>query len=137
MHAVVDSGCDENVHQMCELPNQSRVLVATEVMALWLHSGDRRAPRANAVLGDGAANHTFRFVRRSERISVTCQREISHNRTSGLHRWVVGDTSTRDLTRNGPLSRITYELAISRQLSGGGLCGVCSSTASPVRSAES
>jgi hypothetical protein len=34
MHAAVDSGCDENVHQMCELPNYGRVLVATEVTAL-------------------------------------------------------------------------------------------------------
>ena len=34
LHAAVDSACDENVHQMCELPNYGRVLVATEVMAL-------------------------------------------------------------------------------------------------------
>ena len=27
--------CDENVHEMCELPNYGRVLVATAVMALW------------------------------------------------------------------------------------------------------
>src|SRR5271165_1045218 len=34
MHAAVDSGCDENVHQMCEFLNRGRVLVATKVMAL-------------------------------------------------------------------------------------------------------
>src|SRR5664279_171375 len=43
MHAAVDSGCNENVCQMCELPNYGRVLVATGVMALWLRSGDGRA----------------------------------------------------------------------------------------------
>ena len=50
MHAAADSGCDENVHQMCELPNYGRVLVATEVMALWLHSGDGRGLGTHALL---------------------------------------------------------------------------------------
>jgi hypothetical protein len=43
MHAAVDSGCNENVQQMCELPNYGRVPVATEVMALCRPSGDGRA----------------------------------------------------------------------------------------------
>ena len=50
MHAAVDSGCDENVHQMYELPNYGRVPVATEVMALWRRSGDRRALRTLELL---------------------------------------------------------------------------------------
>jgi hypothetical protein len=50
MHAAVDSGCNENVRQMCKLPNYGRVLVATEVMALWLRSGDGRALRTLALL---------------------------------------------------------------------------------------
>ena len=40
MRAAADSGFNENVHQMCDLPNYGRVLVATEVMALWRRSGD-------------------------------------------------------------------------------------------------
>ena len=50
MHAAVDSGCDENVHQICELPNYGRVPVAMEVMALWRRSGDGRALRTHAPL---------------------------------------------------------------------------------------
>ena len=50
MHAVVDSGCDENVHQTCELSNYGRVLVATEITALWRRSGDGRTLRAHAPL---------------------------------------------------------------------------------------
>jgi hypothetical protein len=50
MQAAVDSGCDENVHQMCELPNYGRVPVATEVMALSRRSGDGRALRTHAPL---------------------------------------------------------------------------------------
>ena len=50
MHAAVDSGCNENVRQMCELPNYGRVIVATEVMALWRRSGDGRALRTHAPL---------------------------------------------------------------------------------------
>src|SRR5271166_3387614 len=50
MHAAVDSGRNENVHQMCELPNHGRVPVATEVMALWRPSGDERALRTHAQL---------------------------------------------------------------------------------------
>jgi hypothetical protein len=50
MHAAVDSGCNENVHRMCELPNYGRVLVSTEVMALWRRSGDGRALRTHAPL---------------------------------------------------------------------------------------
>ena len=50
MRAAADSGFNENVHQMCDLPNYGRVLVATEVMALWLHSGDGRALRTHALL---------------------------------------------------------------------------------------
>jgi hypothetical protein len=43
MHAAADSGCNDNAQLMCERSNYGRVLVATEVMALWLHSGDGRA----------------------------------------------------------------------------------------------
>ena len=50
MHAAVDSGCDENVHQICKLPNYGRVLIATEVMASWRRSGDARALRTHAPL---------------------------------------------------------------------------------------
>ncbi len=59
MHAAVDSGCNENVHQMCELPNYGRVPVATEVMALWRCSGDRRALRTHAPL----AIHRYNSLR--------------------------------------------------------------------------
>ena len=96
MHAVVDSGCDENVHQMCELPNYGRVLVATEVTALWRRSGDGRTLRTHAPLAMERRTHTFRFVRRSGGISVNCQWEISHNRSS----WEFG----RPLQRNGRYS---------------------------------
>ena len=48
MHAAVDSGCDETAHQMCERPNYDRVPVATEVMALWRHSGDGRTLQTHA-----------------------------------------------------------------------------------------
>lgn len=50
MHAAVDPGCNESVQQMCEHPNFGRVLVATEVTALWRRSGDRRALRTLAPL---------------------------------------------------------------------------------------
>ena len=50
MHAAVDSGCNENAQLMCEHPNYGRVLVATEVMALWRRSGDGRALRTHALL---------------------------------------------------------------------------------------
>ena len=50
MHAAVDSGCDENVHQMCEFLNRGRVLVATKVMALRRRPGDGRALRTHALL---------------------------------------------------------------------------------------
>src|SRR5271166_4243412 len=50
MCAAVDSGCNENAQLMCELPNYGRVLVATEVMALWLRSGDGRTLRTHAPL---------------------------------------------------------------------------------------
>ena len=83
MHAAVDSGCDENVHRMCELPNYGRVLVATAVMALWRRSGDGRTLRTHAPLAMKRRTHTFLFFRWSGGISVNCQREISHNRTSG------------------------------------------------------
>ena len=65
MHAAVDPGCDENVHRICEHPNCGRVLVATEVM----ECGYARVMDVLLGLctcGDGAANHTFQFVRRSE-----------------------------------------------------------------------
>ena len=42
--------CDENLHEMCELPNYGRVLVATGVMALWRRSGDGRALMTHALL---------------------------------------------------------------------------------------
>jgi len=48
MHAAVDSSVNEIVHGMCELPNYGRVIVATEVMALWRRSGDGRAFRTHA-----------------------------------------------------------------------------------------
>jgi hypothetical protein len=50
MHAAVDSGRNENVYPMCELPNHGRVPVATEVMALWRPSGYERALRTHAHL---------------------------------------------------------------------------------------
>ena len=50
MHAAVDPGCKENVHRICEHPNCGRVLVATEVMAMWRRSGDGRALRTVALL---------------------------------------------------------------------------------------
>ena len=50
MHAAVDPGCNESVRRMCEHPNLGRVLVATEVTALWRRSGDRRALRTLELL---------------------------------------------------------------------------------------
>jgi len=50
MHAAVDPGCNESVQQMCEHPNFGRVLIATEVTALWRRSGDRRALRTLELL---------------------------------------------------------------------------------------
>jgi hypothetical protein len=50
MHAAVDPGCNENVHQMYEHPNYGRVLAATETMALWRRLGDGRALRTYAPL---------------------------------------------------------------------------------------
>ena len=50
MHAAVDSGCNENVHRMCERSNYGRVLVATEVTALWRRSGDGRTLKTHAPL---------------------------------------------------------------------------------------
>ena len=103
MHAAVDSGCNENVQQMCELPNYGRVLVATEVMALWRRSGDGRALRTHALLAMERRTDTFRFVRRSGGISVNCQREISHNQTCGqptMHICGLG-------VRTNPLARGT------------------------------
>jgi hypothetical protein len=82
MHAAVDSGCDENVHQMCELPNYGRVPVATEVMALWRRSGDGRALRTHAPLAMERQTTHFRFVRRSGGISVNCRRQMSQKPTS-------------------------------------------------------
>jgi hypothetical protein len=39
MHAAADSGCNEIVHEKCELLNYGRVLVAPEAVALWRRSG--------------------------------------------------------------------------------------------------
>jgi hypothetical protein len=50
MHAVVNSGRDENTHLMYDLPNYGSVLVATEITALWRRSGDGRTLRAHAPL---------------------------------------------------------------------------------------
>jgi len=50
MHAAVDSGSNEIVHEMCELLNYGRVLVAPEVMALWRRSDDGRALGTLALL---------------------------------------------------------------------------------------
>ena len=50
MHAAVDSGSNENAQLMCERPIYGRVLVAPEVMALWLRSGDGRALKTHALL---------------------------------------------------------------------------------------
>src|SRR5271157_386423 len=69
MHAAVDSGCDENVHQMYELPNYGRVPVATEVMALWRRSGDERALRTHAPLATERRT-LYGVVLRSGGISV-------------------------------------------------------------------
>src|SRR5271169_5484373 len=67
MHAAVDSGCDENVHQRCELPNYGRVSVATEVIALWRHSGDGRALRTRAPLAiERRTTHSGLSVGREE-----------------------------------------------------------------------
>ena len=78
MRAAVDSGCDENAQLMCELSNYG---VCRLQRKSW-HCGDARVMDVLLGLmhaGDGAANHTFRFVRWSGGISVNCQRQISHN----------------------------------------------------------
>ena len=82
MHAAADSGCNENAQLMCERSNHGLCRLQrkswhcgyTRVMAVLL--GLMRCWRSSA-------NHTFRFVHRSGGISGNCQREISHNRTSG------------------------------------------------------
>jgi len=64
MHAAVDSGCDENVHQMCELPNCGLCWLQRRS---W-HCGDARVMDVLSGLMQRwrwTANHTFRFVRRS------------------------------------------------------------------------
>ena len=67
MHAAVDSGCNENAQLMCERPNYGRVLVATEVMALWRHSGDGRALRTHAPLAmERRTTHSGLSVGREE-----------------------------------------------------------------------
>src|SRR5271157_793388 len=82
MHAAVDSGCDENVHQMCEPPNYGRVLVAAEVMELWRRSGDGLALGTHAPLAIERRPHVP-VCPSVGGISVNCQREISHDKTSG------------------------------------------------------
>src|SRR5664279_6098319 len=81
MHAAVDSGCNENVRQMCELPNYGRVLVATEVMALWLRSGDGPALRTLALLAmDRRTIHSGLSVGREESQRIVSGRSL----TTGL-----------------------------------------------------
>ena len=67
MHAAAHSGCNEIVHEKCELLNYGRVLVATEVMALWLRSGDGRTLRTHAPLAmERRTIHSGLFVGREE-----------------------------------------------------------------------
>ena len=81
MHAAVDSGCDGNVHQMCERPNYGRVPVATEVMALWRRSGDGRTLRTHAPLAmERRAIHSGLSVGREEFQRIVSGRSL----TTGL-----------------------------------------------------
>jgi hypothetical protein len=50
MYAAAHSGCNEIVHEKCELLNYGRVLVAPEAVALWRRSGDGRTLRTHAPL---------------------------------------------------------------------------------------
>ena len=71
MHAAVDSGCNENVHRDVRTFKLRRVLVATEVMALWRRSGDGRALRTHALLAmERRIIHSGLSVRRSGGISA-------------------------------------------------------------------
>ena len=70
MRAAVDSGCNESAQLMRGLSNHGVCRLPWKFTALWRY------------LGDGAADNTFRFVRRGG-ISVNSQRQISHNETCG------------------------------------------------------
>ena len=50
MYAAADSCCNENVPLMCECSDRAACAGCTEVMALWLRSGDGRALRTRALL---------------------------------------------------------------------------------------
>src|SRR5271166_6274422 len=101
MHAAVDPGCNKSVQQMCEHPNFGRVLVATEVTALWRRSGDRRALRTLELLAmELRTKDSGLSVGRK---LVNCQREIFHKQTCGqptMHICGLG-------VRTNPLARGT------------------------------
>src|SRR5271169_2777748 len=82
MHAAADFGCNENAHLMCERSNYGRVLVAAEVMELWRRSGDGLALGTHAPLAIERRPHVP-VCPSVGGISVNCQREISHDKTSG------------------------------------------------------
>src|ERR1017187_7036886 len=93
MRAAVDFGCNENVRQMCELPNYGRVLVATEVMALWLRSGDGRALRTLALLAmDRRTIHSGLSVGREESQRIVSGRSPTTRLpgSQGLHFYEQG-----------------------------------------------
>lgn len=85
MHAVVDSSYDENVHQMCELPNYGRVLVATEVT----DCGDARVM-------DGLLELTHLWQWSGEPYIPVCP-------SVGMN---LGELSAGDLPRQGLLARV-------------------------------
>ena len=103
MHAPVDSGCDENVHQMCELSNYGRVPVVTEIMALWLHSGDGRALRIHALLA---------MWRRTIHTGLSIGREESQGIVSGRPLKTGLPDNHRKRTRRPLLFSVTYDMAI-------------------------
>jgi hypothetical protein len=72
--------CERSNHGLCWLQRKSWHCGYTRVMAVLL--GLMHCWRWS----DGAANLTFRFVNRSGGISANCQRDISHNKTSGPRR---------------------------------------------------
>jgi hypothetical protein len=81
MHAAVDSACDENAQLMCERSNYGRVLVATEVMALWRRSGDGRALRTLAPLAmERRTIHSGLSIGREESQGIVSRRSL----TTGL-----------------------------------------------------
>ena len=91
LHAAVDSGCDENVHQMCELPNPGRVPVATEVMALWRPSGDERALMTRAPLAmERRTIHSGLSIGREESLRIVSGRTLTTNVLGSLDAHLCG-----------------------------------------------